>query len=557
MNLRMSQRTRMAKPQGPDGNVNAVYPGEYSSELLDGRILKTASFTGLVPGQEYVVLALVDIEAENLVASENLLFIEQAAALEDGTLVFQYFQRTDCNVFYVMACGASLKNLKDAEVIFPEMTADGSIQVVDPEVRYDGIVLTEGVDYIILGQVDFTEPGRYTRSIRGIHNYTGLVEFGYTVVSGAAVVATGWSGATEWTLTEDGVLTIYGSGKMMNYGYNGGQPWLNKGVEITAVVIEDGVTSIGSGAFRNLTSLKAVTFPAKTLTEMGEAAFYGSGLTSVEIPASLWTIKPYTFKNCANLTAVIFNEDNLQKISDGAFYGTGLTELVLSDCLDILDVYAFKGCSKLTDITIGSGLTELREAVFYGTAIPTITIPEGITKIGPYAFKNCVALENIDLPESLTSVDEASFYACTGLTEIVLPDAVETIGNYAFRKCAAIEELTFGENLETIGECAFYGCTGLTSVTLGKSVKTIGEGAFNTCTGLKTIVFPASVTSIGDYCFSGSTNLWKLTFEGNAPAIGTGAFKGLNAYAYYPAGNSTYTSAVRQNYGGKLTWTAK
>lgn len=76
MNLRMSQRTRMAKPQGPDGNVNAVYPGEYGSELLDGRILKTASFTGLVPGQEYVVLALVDIEAENLVAPENLLFIE-------------------------------------------------------------------------------------------------------------------------------------------------------------------------------------------------------------------------------------------------------------------------------------------------------------------------------------------------------------------------------------------------------------------------------------------------------------------------------------------------
>ena len=94
-------------------------------------------------------------------------------------------------------------------------------------------------------------------------------------------------------------------------------------------------------------------------------------------------------------------------------------------------------------------------------------------------------------------------------------------------------------------------------MTLGSKVATIGEGAFNTCTGLKTIVFPASLKTIGDYCFSGSNNLWKLTFQGDAPNIGTGAFKGMNAYAYYPAGNLSWTSAVMQNYGGKITWTGK
>ncbi len=392
-------------------------------------------------------------------------------------------------------------------------------------------------------------------------------------------VATGWSGNTQWTLTDDGTLTVYGQGNMKNYDYSGGQPWLNKGVDIISVIIEEGVTSVGSGAFRNLTTLESVVLP-ETLTRMGEAAFYGSGLKTVEIPASLWTIQPYTFKNCTNLTSVTFHEGNLEKISDGAFYGTGLTELVLPDCLDILDVFAFKGCDKLTDITIGSGLTELREAVFYGTAIPTIEIPEGITKIGPYAFKNCVALETIELPESLTLVDEASFYACTALKAIHFPDAVKTIGNYAFRMCESIEELTFGTELETIGECAFYGCTGLTelvipdkvttiqpyafktctgltSVVLGEGVQTIAESAFHTCTGLKTIVFPASLTVIGDYCFSGSENLWKLTFQGDAPAIGSSAFKSMAATAYYPAGNATWTSAVMQNYGGKITWKAQ
>ena len=390
-------------------------------------------------------------------------------------------------------------------------------------------------------------------------------------------IATGWSGTTQWSLISDGTLIITGNGNMKNYGYNGGQPWLNKGVDVKRVVIEEGVKSVGSGAFRNLTTLKSVKFPATTLTKMGEAAFYGSGLTSVEIPASLWTIQPYTFKNCANLTSVKFHEGNLQKISDGSFYGTGLTKLVLPDCLAILDIYAFKGCSKLTDITIGSGLTELREAVFYGTAIPTITIPEGITKIGPYAFKNCVKLETVDFPSTLTSVGEASFYANTALKAVDLPAKVTTIGNYAFRKCAAIETLNLSTELVTVGECAFYGCTGittlvipdkvttikpyafktctgLTSVTLGKKVATIGEGAFNTCTGLKTIVFPASLKEIGPYCFSGSYNIWKMTFLGDGPAIGTGAFKGLTATAYYPGGNLTWTAEILQNYGGKITW---
>ena len=393
-------------------------------------------------------------------------------------------------------------------------------------------------------------------------------------------VANGWSGDLTWILYDSGRLVFSGTGNMKNYGYAGGQPWLNKGVDIASVVIPEGVVSVGSGAFRNLTTLKSVTFPATTLTKMGEAAFYGSGLESVEIPASLWTIQPYTFKNCTNLTSVKFHEGNLQKISDGAFYGTGLSELVLPDCLDILDVYAFKGCKNLTSITIGSGLTELREAVFYGTAIPTITIPEGITKIGPYVFKRCAKLETINLPGTLTSVGEAAFYEATALKTVELPDGVTTIGNYAFRKCAAIETLKLSAELVTVGECAFYGCTGLTelvipdkvttikpyafktctgltSVTLGSKVATIGEGAFNTCTGLKTIVFPASLKTIGDYCFSGSNNLWKLTFQGDAPNIGTGAFKGMNAYAYYPAGNLSWTSAVMQNYGGKITWTGK
>lgn len=167
----------MHQPVAP----NAVYPGDYGTEVTDTYTLKTASFKELVPGEQYVLLAMASIEVEDPLTSDNLLFIDQAAAAEDGTLAFEYVQRTPCDISYVMVCGASHKNLKDAEITFPEMTADGDLQVVDPVVVYDGKTLREGRDYVIVGKVDFTEAGEYTCYIRGIHNYTGLVECAYRV----------------------------------------------------------------------------------------------------------------------------------------------------------------------------------------------------------------------------------------------------------------------------------------------------------------------------------------------------------------------------------------
>ncbi len=369
-------------------------------------------------------------------------------------------------------------------------------------------------------------------------------------------VASGWSGDLTWTLDRAGTLTFSGNGKMRNYIQKTVMPWyplqdrivrvvLEPGVtsvgdfafygmDIESIEIPQGVTAIGQYAFKNAARLDGVKLP-DTLTQLGESAFYGcTGLTAIDIPASLYTVRPYTFKNCANLGAVTFQEGNLQKISDGAFYATALEALVLPDCLDIVDVYAFKNCTRLSSITLGMGLTELREAVFYGTAIPAITIPEGITKIGPYAFKDCVKLQTIDLPESLTSLGESGFYGCTAMEKLDLPSAVKKIDGYAFKNC-----------------------TGLRAVSLPDSLEKLGDSAFHTCTGLPEITIPGSVTGIGSYCFSGSTGIKSITFQGDAPAIGTGAFRSVSAGAHYPADNLTWTPAVRQSYGGILRWIAK
>ena len=97
----------------------SIFGGEYETELTDSYSLKTASFTGLVPGADYVLLSLISMEAEDLIAADNLLFIDQAAADEDGKLVFEYVQRTPTSAAYVMAYGPSDQDLADAVITFP------------------------------------------------------------------------------------------------------------------------------------------------------------------------------------------------------------------------------------------------------------------------------------------------------------------------------------------------------------------------------------------------------------------------------------------------------
>ena len=69
----------------------------------------------------------------------------------------------------------------------------------------------------------------------------------------AAEGSSGITGSCTWSLDKDGVLTISGNGDMADYTTLKGQPWGN---EIKEVVIEDGVLSVGTGAFASCTKLE-------------------------------------------------------------------------------------------------------------------------------------------------------------------------------------------------------------------------------------------------------------------------------------------------------------
>ena len=155
-----------------------------------------------------------------------------------------------------------------------------------------------------------------------------------------------------WTLTADGTMTISGTGAIKDYD-NGDNPSpVHRNSDVKKVVIEDGVTSIGSYAFQNCSSL-----------------------TSITIPDSVTCIEYDAFYKCRNLTSITI-PNRVTSIGGSAFFG----------------------CSSLTSITIPDNVTSIGNFAFYDcTSLTSITIPDRVTSIGDYAFYDCSSLKTISL----------------------------------------------------------------------------------------------------------------------------------------------------------------
>lgn len=140
-----------------------------------------------------------------------------------------------------------------------------------------------------------------------------------------------WADNVKWKVTTDDdvnyTLTISGTGEMADFdntvfGENGNNaPWIkanetNNGSagmrwNVTKVVIEDGVTTIGKKAFNSCNSIESVSI-GSGVEKIGECAFLDcSGLTIVTIPANISQINDYAFGSCQNLSTVVIEKDDV------------------------------------------------------------------------------------------------------------------------------------------------------------------------------------------------------------------------------------------------------
>ena len=121
--------------------------------------------------------------------------------------------------------------------------------------------------------------------------------------------------------TESHTLTISGRGKL-NSNYTFG---LQAPTQTERLVIEEGVTSIGNAAFRDMCqAFTFIAFPT-TVTSIGDSAFMGMNsrqLNKLILPIGLRTIGKHAFDGASYLQTIDFGA-SLELIKESAFNGCG------------------------------------------------------------------------------------------------------------------------------------------------------------------------------------------------------------------------------------------
>lgn len=351
-----------------------------------------------------------------------------------------------------------------------------------------------------------------------------------------------------------GTLTFSGEGAMENYQtMHFVAPWKEISNQIKKIVIENGVTSIGSNAFYQCSDMQETLdlSDAKALTSIGNNAFYGckkltgsleipDSVTEIgaeafldcnnlsgnfELPEGLQSVGNDAFYNCYNLTGGLKLPDTVTSIGTGAFYNCANLDgyLVLSSSLTKIPKIAFNNCVNLKvedKLVIPSSVTVIEDAAFARCSSLTgdLEIPDTVTSIGNNAFYGCSSLNGyLTLPSQLTVIPSCAFWNCSQLKVqggLKIPENVKSIGWGAFRGCAQLKgSLTLPKDIESIGRQAFYDCTGLTGTfKIPDTVTEIEQETFYHC-GLD-FIFPSNVTSIGLRAFDACVN-FKGDEEGN------------------------------------------
>ncbi len=269
------------------------------------------------------------------------------------------------------------------------------------------------------------------------------------------VVAQGTCGATEdddlsWSISEDGVLTISGTGAIKDYTKET-RPWAEYAQNITALVLEEGITRIGNYAFCQFYSVDgSELFIPDTVKEIGQSAFW-----------------------------------------DSSFYG----ELILPEGLEILESSSLNN-NQFTRIVIPSTLKTIYGVVFYNHApLQEFVVSEDNT-------------EFCDIDGVLFTKDGKKLisYPDARLGEYIVPEGTETIGRYSFFN-KKVSDVILPKSTKNIEDYAFIGSKNVTVLSQLDSLGTASFGAYN---GNKIYVYflngaPLEINPLGE----------NSSFEGN------------------------------------------
>ena len=172
----------------------------------------------------------------------------------------------------------------------------------------------------------------------------------------------------------------------------------------------DKVTSIASEAFKDVAQIKTVIIP-ESVTSAGADAFKGSSVERATVPVVVvpafrstgiqeltvtgkGRIADNAMQGAAKLR-VLKMAEGITEIGENAFSGTALVSIQMPDSLTLIGTGAFANCARLNTLNIGNGVVEIGQRAFYNCDyLYTVYVPASVIKIGLNAFYRSPRIED-------------------------------------------------------------------------------------------------------------------------------------------------------------------
>ena len=283
-------------------------------------------------------------------------------------------------------------------------------------------------------------------------------------------------------------------------------PWRTYASEIYSADFSENVGTISANCLDGCTNLRSAVLH-NSVTEIGDFAFYGSGITSIYISSyeGNCTIGKYAFANCSRLKDVAFPQ---------------ITQI---------GGYAFQNCTSLRSISFtNSNFNSLYRLDISSTAFKgdtaTVYYPPNCELAGKDTSYGGNLTWTVSTSGKCGNNAVWSFDAATGKLTISGTGAVSTYatGNdtpwYSYRPQITSVEVCSG--ITEITKYLFEFLDQATVITLPRTLTVLSCSAFNNCRKLNGLVIPASVERFSEpFFFNRCDSLTDIYYEGTAEEL--------------------------------------
>lgn len=367
---------------------------EYDSVLYDGKE-KCPSVTVLYEGK------VLKLGEDYEVSYSNNIDMGKATAIVNGK---GSFKNTLLKQFDIYKYKMQEVNVEADQSSY---TYDGSVHTPIITVKHNGVVLKQDSDYkLTIGSE--TEAGEYKATIEGMGQYTGSVDFIYTiepiVLDNADVTL------KDTIFTYDGSakkpsVTVLHNGNTLVADQDYQLSYKNNIDEGTAYAVIDGINNYSGHIEVSFTILAyqsgmdAVYKEKDTLLDE-EFVYHIINEEDKEVE---FTAPADNKETNVVVPATITAEDGtvytVTSIGEKAFYkNTNIKKLTIANTVKSIENYAFYGCKNLTTVKIGNGIDVVGDSSFRQcTKLTSITLPKSVDKIGKNCFYGCKKLKTITI----------------------------------------------------------------------------------------------------------------------------------------------------------------